>query len=268
MSNVIADNPPPLVSYSYDLAGNRTGKTYENGTSATYVYDDANRLTSITKKAFNVTFASFAYAYNGVNNRTAVTRETGRGDVYSYDSIDQLIGVQYEATTPSTSPPNPSHTQGFMYDVAGNRTGVSENGVTNSYTVNTLNEYTSIDSVAPTYDANGNQTSGAVAGWTYTYDAQNRLIRAQSPPGSNQTTFTFVRDGRNRCVKRVTVVNNIAGEDALCLIYDDWSLIEDQHKGNADQEFGEQARYINGAKIDEIVARIDSNGPLYFTMTR
>jgi hypothetical protein len=45
-----------------------------------------------------------------------------------------------------------------------------------SYSVNNLNQYTSAGSTAVTSDANGNIQSRD--GWTYTYDAQNRLRRA------------------------------------------------------------------------------------------
>lgn len=265
MSSVTAGSPPPLATYTYDLAGNRLTKTLENGTSVNYTYDDANRLTGIVNQAAGSTFASLAYTYNTVNNRTSVTRETGSGDAYGYDATDQLTGVQYDATNPATSPTSPAKTQGFVYDVTGNRTSASENGSATSYTANNLNEYTMVGSVSPTYDVNGNLLTGAAAGITYTYDAMNRLTGAQIGTGSGSSTTSFDYDGRSRCVRRTTMSLAQGTSQRLCLIYDGWSLIEEQSRSyTAGSTYSEQARYINGATIDEVLSKTDANGTEYY----
>jgi YD repeat-containing protein len=58
------------------------------------------------------------------------------------------------------------NTTTFGYDANGNRTGTG-------FAVNNLNQYTSFAAFGATYDANGNLST--YNGWTYTYDAQNRL---------------------------------------------------------------------------------------------
>ena len=66
---------------------------------------------------------------------------------------------------------------GYAYDTIGNRLWSAENAVTNSYTANNLNQYTSVAaSTNLAYDADGNLTSDGH--FSYSYDAENRLIAA------------------------------------------------------------------------------------------
>ena len=66
---------------------------------------------------------------------------------------------------------------GYAYDTIGNRLWSAANAVTNSYTANSLNQYTSVSTGAnPVYDADGNMTGDGV--YSYVYDAENRLVSA------------------------------------------------------------------------------------------
>jgi len=132
------------------------------------------------------------------------------------------------------------------YDPVGNRQTMTDNGTNTAYTANNLNQYTAVGTDVPSYDQNGNLTSQA--GWTYSYDAQNRLISASSASLAVQ----FAYDARNRCIKRVT------NGTTLYLTYDGWSLIEERDAGD-----NELARYIHGATIDEILVR-NTGSPVYY----
>jgi RHS repeat-associated protein len=182
------DTSAPFVTYGYD-------------------YDNANRLLSITHQNGGGIFSSFAYGYNSVNNRKFVQRENGKGDVYGYDSIDQVTGTQYEATDPSGIPSNPASVESLTYDDAGNR--MTQNST--SYSTNDLNQYTSVGSVSPSYDSNGNLIGGLSSGWNYQYDAKNRLVAATS---SGSDSLTVAYDGRNRPVKR-TMGNTVLPTSAV-----------------------------------------------------
>jgi YD repeat-containing protein len=70
-------------------------------------------------------------------------------------------------------------------------------------------------SSSPLYDANGNLTN--YKGWTYSYDAQNRLTSASN----GTTTATFYYDGKNRQIAR-----NINGVIRIS-VWDGWELIEE-----------------------------------------
>jgi RHS repeat-associated protein len=85
------------------------------------------------------------------------------------------------------------------------------------------------------YDG-GNLTSHN--GWTYSYDAQNRLISASSAQSVVQMSY----DGRNRCVSRT--VNGTT----TFLFYESWNLVEER-----DASGTLAARYIHGARIDELI---------------
>ncbi len=92
----------------------------------------------------------------------------------------------------------------IFYSAVGNRQQVTDNGQITGYTANHLNQYTVVDGSTLSYDANGNLSNtvaGVLGDWSYTYDAQNRLIRATGGPSSVVAEFYY--DARNRCVKRV-----------------------------------------------------------------
>jgi RHS repeat-associated protein len=247
VATITADGPPPLVTYTYDLNGNRVSKAVENSTTTGSAFDAVNRLVSIDHQRSAVSFAQLDYGYDVVNRRTFVQRDDALGDVFAYDAIDQVTAVQYDVTNPDTSPSNPARTVQYALDRVGNRTVVTENGVQTSYTANTLNEYTHVGASTLTYDGNGNLTSDD--GTTNSYDAQNRLTRAVN--GTNSVTCAF--DPLNRCVHRT--VNGVS----TFLYYDDWNLIEERAGSDASL-----ARYVHGAEVDEILVRETTGGPIYY----
>jgi RHS repeat-associated protein len=235
VASLTADGPPPIATYTYDLSGNRLSKNLENGTSATYAYDDANKLLTVNHQKGSASFDKLDYAYNAVNNRTSRTETTASGsaaDAYSYDAIDQVTGVNYGSGRSVT----------YAYDAVGNRTSVVDYDVFTAYAANSLNQYTSINGMPVTaYDANGNLTS--YRSWTYTYDAQNRLISASGGP--NNVSASFAYDARNRCVLRV--VNSAV----QVLVYDGWNLLEEYADGDSGFKY-----YVHGAQTDELIAVI------------
>ena len=96
--------------------------------------------------------------------------------------------------------------------------------MTNSYTANSLNQYTAVSSGAnPVYDLDGNMTQ--CGDRTYTYDAANRLKTATS---NGVLIVTNYYDAKSRRVKKVTP------EATTTFFYDGWNLIE------------ERIAYING----------------------
>jgi len=130
----------------------------------------------------------------------------------------------------------------YGYHAVGNRSQKTENGLPTSYTVNLLNQYEAFS-----YDANGNLTTHA--GWTLTYDAQNRMVEASNP----SSVIRFQYDARNRCVSRT--INGITTYFA----YDGWNLIEDHDaSGNV------LARYYHGAVVDELIARATPSETVYY----
>jgi RHS repeat-associated protein len=243
-------HPNPVVTYSYDKAGKRVSKTFDNGTKTTYAYDNAGRLLSLvnTNAAQASLLARFDYTLDAMGNRLSKT-EVGtavpavRSETYSYDAIDQLTGVGYVVNNLAM------RNVSYQYDPVGNRQQVTDSGTGVSpvwYTANNLNQYTMVGGNNLSYDAKGNLQT--VPGWTYQYDAQNRLLSASSV--SSVVQFSY--DARNRCVAR-TVNGNITR-----FVYDGWSLLEERNASGV-----EQCRYYHGAMIDELLLRITANTYYY-----
>jgi RHS repeat-associated protein len=189
----------------------------------------------------------FEYTLNAAGNRTAKSQvgTSGplvRSESYTYDAVDQLTNAIYAVAAVT------NRIVSYDYDPVGNRENVTDNGTNTGYAANHLNQYTAVGFEAPTHDANGNLTG--INGWTYTYDAQNRLISAVGGPSSVAASFFY--DARNRCIKRVL------NGTTTYLIYDGWSLIEERDAGD-----NLHAKYIHGAVIDEILVRYNGS-PVWY----
>ena len=164
-----------IVKYSYDAAGNLIQEDMGNGTRTVYTYDSDNHVMSITNYApDHVTKNSFDdYSYDGLGNVLTDTSQDGEW-VYTYDADSQLIHAVF---TPNGTDPDGLAAQNieYSYDAAGNRESETSNGVTTTYVVNNVNEYTSTT------------TSGVTA--SYQYDADGNLIAQTDPSGTTSYTF-------------------------------------------------------------------------------
>ena len=100
------------------------------------------------------------------------------------------------------------------------------------------------DGTTPAYDANGNLL--AYKGWSYTYDAQNRLTSA----GNGTISSEFYYDDKNRQIAR-----NIKGTIRIS-VWDGWDLIEEwsvrdsraiDGKAGWPNERGRMSQYANAS---------------------
>jgi len=129
---------------------------------------------SITNYAPNKSINSFdTYTYDAYVNPVTDTNQDGEWD-YTYDADGQLVHAIF---TPNSFDPDNLTGQNlqYVYDRNGNRISETINGITTSYVVNDMNEYSSAT------------TNGVVT--NYTYDADGNLIAESS--GSSTTTYTF-----------------------------------------------------------------------------
>jgi RHS repeat-associated protein len=215
-----------LATYGYDPNGNLESRALNNSTSTTYAYDALDRVTWVTH-ALNGTTRRFTYGYDNVGNRKWAQRDLGNGDVFGYDFNDQVIAVRLNTANPDTASVGAPT---ILYDANGNRTSFSAYGPTQTYSINNLNQYTArTNSTSPLYDPTGNMTRG-MDNSAYTYDAQNRLLTAN--------TAQFKYDALNRQVSRTV------GGATTYSAWDGWDLMQ-EYQGVQGSTI--TARYVHGA---------------------
>ncbi len=165
--------------------------------TTTKTYDNLNRLLSISTAstaAPEVPFSAHTYEHNNANQRTKATLADGSYWVYSYDDLGQVTGVRAGAGPAGE-------------DVISQQTG---------------KRFVPADPEPFTHDADGNLlTDGR---WTYTWNAENRLIQAQST--DTKLVFTYDHIGR-RVRKQLynwqTDTWQLTADTRY--IYDGWNLI-------------------------------------------
>src|SRR5207247_1849171 len=103
------------VAYTYDDGGNRLSVSLNGSVYLTYAYDDASRLTTITRATSN-----FGLGYDNANRRTSLTYPNGINTGYTYDTLNRLTRLKADlGATPVTD-------FQYTYDGAGNRTRKQE----------------------------------------------------------------------------------------------------------------------------------------------
>ncbi|HSI83813.1 MAG TPA: RHS repeat domain-containing protein, partial [Candidatus Methylacidiphilales bacterium] len=202
----------------------------------TSVYDDANRLTSMTE---NGRTTSYQYDLNG--NITIKTLPNGDTESNSYDVLNRTT-IQYITSSSSQTICRYAYT----YDLAGNvlsiqetyptTTSVSNRTVTNTYDgayrlLTESNVYSGYNLAAPqpadystayTYDTNNNRLTKTVSGGgaptalTYTYNNLNQIT--QYGDGARQVSLTYDSNG-NRIGRAITGSPD-DGSDTYTYTYD------------------------------------------------
>ncbi|MCB9748012.1 MAG: RHS repeat protein [Candidatus Omnitrophica bacterium] len=217
-----------LADYNYDPLNRRSTKTLatSNQQRATYSFDLANQLTSITNSVLPGTnISTHAYPlYDAVGNRKQYDRTLQTDPLetinYGYNDIYELIQVTGSQ----------SHT--FDYDSTGNR----EVADGTTYTTNNLNQYNDVGGTTHLYDNNGNLTNDGLK--TYNYDEENRLITANN--GLTAASYTY--DAFNRRISKT--VDGVT----TYFVYNDDSVIAEYASTGA-----LEAEYVLGDSIDEVL---------------
>src|SRR5262249_13314184 len=131
----------PIVTYTYDAAGRLIRKDLGNGTFTTYAYDLAGNLLHLINYAPDKSINSrFDYAYDNLGRVATMSTLDGVW-TYQYDPAGYLTHAVFTSSNTSVVP---NQDLQYVYDLAGNRTETTINGVTTNYTVNNMNQYTQI----------------------------------------------------------------------------------------------------------------------------
>ena len=175
-----------------------------NNMTLTQSYEEKrDLLTSMQYHRGNSLVTQRDYSYDTIGR--PLTRRTARqgkvvNDTFIHNNRSELTealvnGKEYE----------------YNYDNIGNRLTAAEAGKATSYTVNELNQYTSIHEneeavFSPVFDADGNQTriKTETGIWDVVYNAENRPVSFTSTESNTVVECAYDYMGR-RCFKKVTV---------------------------------------------------------------
>jgi hypothetical protein len=208
--------------------------TFGNSTTATYSYGGFREdLTTIHHETSTpTTLVRLDYGYNKLHDRTYERYGTSgsAGDAFEYDKARRLTKAWMGSSTPS-SPSGNTYVKTIQYnmDDDGNRTSVvtTPYGVsptTESYTTNTLSQYTAVGGASPTYDGNGNLTDNGTYKFKYNY---KNLICEARLASNNNLVATYTIDALGQRVGKA-----VTGGGTERFVYADVEAIETFDGGN------------------------------------
>jgi YD repeat-containing protein len=224
----------------------------------TYGYDAAR------PGLLSTVVSSFDYSVNNIGQRTGVAATgtayaASSGWTWGYDSLGQVTSAAHTGNT--------ALNQGYDYDDIGNRTqssvGISSHALT-SYTANMLNQYSAITgalapTVSPSYDADGNQLTGAsgqALGQIFEWDGENRLKVVKDSLGNVLVTYGY--DAQSRRIRRTT------GTGSTLYVYDAWNCVGEHTVPFASTTATLSRTHVWGSKSQKIVCW-SMNGPISTT---
>ncbi len=189
----VKDSGQEVAHYTYDDNGNRLGLTYSNGNSATYTYNLANKLVSLSNYDDGNLISQYTYTYNLDGNIESKTDSNGT-TYYEYDGLGRLYSVTEQNGTLTTYSFDDYNNRSYKTAVSGQTTTV----VSYSYNAGCrlLSETTTVNGTPAStvnyqYDDNGNMTSDGTK--TYKYDGFNQLIEVQA--GVSKYLYSYNGDG-------------------------------------------------------------------------
>lgn len=272
--------PEQAVFYTYDTAGRAISETTGRfGTSSITLDANGNR-TGITLPASAGSFAT-AYTYDSLNRLSAVyegaAEEARRLAGFRYDVAGRRISASFGpstapvsttgfAWTPNGRPSQITHgwnganlALSYTYNKDQQQTSLTVSDSTflptglpaemTTYTVNTLNQYSKVNTTALAYDKRGNLTSDGV--WTYGYDTDNRLISAKKA----DTSIVYIYDAIGRRLSQA-----ITKDDVTTTTW--WLSLGDQEVAELEGTKTPTLKtsFVYGSGIDEAIAQIDASG--------
>jgi YD repeat-containing protein len=240
--------------YQYNLAGQRTRVTLLDGSYWTHGYDALGQLTNSVKYFWDGTpYAGqqFVNGYDTIGNR--LSAQAG-GDAsganlrqasYTNNALNQITSrdvpgyVDVMGLTLSTNTVKVNGTKAyqkseyFREQIGTNNTSAPQWVGVNVTAPGQSNvsggAYLAQTPETNSYDADGNLTSDGR--WTYTWDAENRLIAMTSLPNAplaSQYSLSFAYDYMGRRIQKIVSTNSASGyvpQYTNLYVYDGWNLI-------------------------------------------
>jgi RHS repeat-associated protein len=226
-------NGTDTFTYGYLTNSNLVSTLTVGDISVNNTYEtNRNLITSVENKYDTTTVSKYDYVDDAIGRRTSMAK-SGTAFTQS-DTISYGYNDRSEVTS-ATAANDSNYNFGFAFDNIGNRSTSTIAGTETTYTSNNLNQYTQIGTQTPTYDADGNMltVSLSTGDWTYTWNAENRLIKAEK--SDQKLEFSYDYMGR-RVEKKVTdKVGTIWTQSKyLKFVYNGYKLIEVLDGANSD----------------------------------
>jgi RHS repeat-associated protein len=235
-----AQNGVGTVSYGYDLAGQRTSITWPDGFWASYAYDNAGTLTSVSEYG---TGQLQAWVYDNLGRISYTGRGNGAMTTYGYDTAGRVSSLAHDLSGTAND-----LTLSFTYNPAGQiATRIMSNTAyaytpgtgSTSYVNNGKNQVTSAGGTAVGYDGRQNITSAPTG--TYGYNGASELTSATV--GGTTTGLSYDPAGR------------LYQTGSTRFLYDG-----DQAIGEYNTSGGLLRRYVPGVGLDSIVTAYEGTG--------
>lgn len=223
--------PDEVFGYDYDNRGNVTSRQYPDGTTVSYGYDKASRITALTTQGgaagSAATTWSFGYDVAGRRTSTTLPAPTGLTENRTYDDAGRLTSIGTERTgEPVPGVQDPISKYELTLDKVGNpsrvvttRGGVAEsvayaydeaNRVTSAcYAVTTCTDKTAKPAgrIDYKYDLVGNRTSMKRTGTAgndvteYEYDDADQLVEEEVEGPGHERETEYAYDARGNQIK-------------------------------------------------------------------
>jgi RHS repeat-associated protein len=185
-----------VLGYEYNASTGDTQLNYPGGVSFVSTHDGAGRLTAILENGAT-TVADFNYDTLGRRSDATIGGAVATDE---YDAISRLWRLTNNLAETAADQTlefgyNPASQIVSRIDSNDAYKSTTLDGPARNYSVNGLNQYTSVAGVTHTYDLNGNLTSHVTPDGTtsFVYDAENRLVSAS---GAKNATLTYDPMGR------------------------------------------------------------------------
>ena len=174
------------AEYVYDENSRLSRKTFSNGLSTDYSYNDAGLLCELAHSDKDGILDKYRYTYDSMFNKTGIEKyrrdlaeESGQYR-YAYDALSRLTDVLKDDKL----------IKKFAYDEFGNRSFMLDQDIRTDYTYNPLNQLVQAKSTERrqdfAYDARGNLRQVGENGRlrnSYEFNPLNRLTRAANSDG-------------------------------------------------------------------------------------
>ena len=205
-------NNQQAVSYQFDGLDRLTQRIYANGISSNYQYNSLGWLTGYSNSNSNLPAVSFQYDNEG--NKTLINRanDPSHSETFGYDAGYRLINYR-QGTLNGNSIASPLLQNSYTYDAVGNRITALLNGNNTSYTVNSLNQYTSVNGTGYQYDGRGNRIYDGL--FYSKYDFMGRKVSDSSATGIFRYQYDAIGRRVSKSVNGIPVRYYYSGSKAI-----------------------------------------------------